>query len=59
VSLVNARGPAGVRKPQLTEAQIKEINVMVDAQKLPIGRIAELSDFATAQQGLCVDLPSF
>ena len=37
-----ARGRAGGRKPKLTEAQIKEINEMVDAQKLPIGRIAEL-----------------
>ena len=27
---------------ELSEAQIKEINEMVDAQKLPIGRIAEL-----------------
>ncbi len=37
-----ARGRAGGRKPKLSEAQIKEINQMVDAQKLPIGRIAEL-----------------
>ena len=37
-----ARGRAGGRKPKLSEAQIKEINEMVDAQKLPIGRIAEL-----------------
>ena len=37
-----ARGRAGGRKPKLTEAQIKDINEMVDAQKLPIGRIAEL-----------------
>ena len=37
-----ARGRAGGRKPKLTQAQIKEINEMVDAQKLPIGRIAEL-----------------
>ncbi|MBN8744651.1 MAG: recombinase family protein [Thiomonas arsenitoxydans] len=37
-----ARGRAGGRKPKLTEAHIKEINEMVDAQKLPIGRIAEL-----------------
>jgi len=37
-----ARGRAGGRKPKLTETQIKEINEMVDAQKLPIGRIAEL-----------------
>lgn len=37
-----ARGRAGGRKPKLSEAQIKEINAMVDAQKLPIGRIAEL-----------------
>ena len=37
-----ARGRAGGRKPKLSEAQIKEINPMVDAQKLPIGRIAEL-----------------
>ena len=37
-----ARGRAGGRKPKLTDAQIKEINEMVDAQKLPIGRIAEL-----------------
>lgn len=37
-----ARGRAGGRKPKLNEAQIKEINEMVDAQKLPIGRIAEL-----------------
>ncbi|RRW87961.1 recombinase family protein [Pandoraea apista] len=37
-----ARGRAGGRKPKLTEAQIKEINEMVDAQKLPIARIAEL-----------------
>ena len=37
-----ARGRAGGRKPKLTEAQIKEINEMVSAQKLPIGRIAEL-----------------
>ena len=34
-----ARGRSGGRKPKLTDAQIKE---MVDAQKLPIGRIAEL-----------------
>ena len=37
-----ARGRAGGRKPKLSEAQIKQINQMVDAQKLPIGRIAEL-----------------
>lgn len=37
-----ARGRAGGRKPKLIEDQIKEINEMVDAQKLPIGRIAEL-----------------
>lgn len=37
-----ARGRAGGRKPKLTDSQIKEINEMVDAQKLPIGRIAEL-----------------
>lgn len=37
-----ARGRAGGRKPKLSEAQIREINEMVDAQKLPIGRIAEL-----------------
>lgn len=37
-----ARGRAGGRKPKLTETQIKEINQMVDAHKLPIGRIAEL-----------------
>ena len=37
-----ARGRAGGRKPKLSEAQIKEINEMVDAQKLPIGRIDEL-----------------
>jgi DNA invertase Pin-like site-specific DNA recombinase len=37
-----ARGRAGGRKPKLSETQIKEINEMVDAQKLPIGRIAEL-----------------
>ncbi|ELM3659272.1 recombinase family protein [Edwardsiella piscicida] len=37
-----ARGRAGGRKPKLTEAQIKEIKEMVDAQKLSIGRIAEL-----------------
>ena len=37
-----ARGRAGGRKPKLSDAQIKEINEMVDAQKLPIGRIAEL-----------------
>lgn len=37
-----ARGRAGGRKPKLSEAQIKEINQMVDAQKLHIGRIAEL-----------------
>ena len=37
-----ARGRSGGRKPKLSKAQIKEINAMVDAQKLPIGRIAEL-----------------
>ena len=37
-----ARGRAGGRKPKLSAAQIKEINEMVGAQKLPIGRIAEL-----------------
>lgn len=37
-----ARGRAGGRKPKLSDAQIKEIKEMVDAQKLPIGRIAEL-----------------
>lgn len=37
-----ARGRSGGRKPKLTEVQIKEINTMVDAQKLSIGRIAEL-----------------
>lgn len=37
-----ARVRAGDRKPKLSEAQIKEINEMVDAQKLPIWRIAEL-----------------
>lgn len=37
-----ARGRVGGRKPKLSEAQIKEINEMVSAQKLPIGRIAEL-----------------
>ena len=36
------RGRAGGRKPKLSEAQIAEINAMVDAQKFPIGRIAEL-----------------
>lgn len=42
LAAARARGRAGGRKPKLTEAQIKEINEMVDAQKLPIGRIAEL-----------------
>jgi DNA invertase Pin-like site-specific DNA recombinase len=37
-----ARGRAGGRKPKLREAQVREINAMVDAQKLTIGRIAEL-----------------
>lgn len=37
-----ARGRAGGRKPKLSDTQIKEINEMVAAQKLPIGRIAEL-----------------
>lgn len=37
-----ARGRSGGRKPKLSEAQIREINAMVDAQKLPIGQIAEL-----------------
>jgi len=40
--LVAARGRAGGRKPKLTDAQIKETNEMVNARKLPIGRIAEL-----------------
>lgn len=40
--LIAARGRAGGRKPKLTEAQIKEINEMLEAQKLPIGRISEL-----------------
>jgi DNA invertase Pin-like site-specific DNA recombinase len=37
-----ARGRVGGRKPKLTEAQIKEINAMVDAQKFTVARIAEL-----------------
>lgn len=37
-----ARGRSGGRKPKLSGAQIKEINAMMDAQKLPISRIAEL-----------------
>lgn len=37
-----ARGRTGGRKPKLSDAQIKEINEMVAAQKLPNGRIAKL-----------------